>query len=122
MSPLNANTVTLDDVSVAAPCHGHAMVARRPRVALNITPRLLQDTLSVALSQHADVVDLMEWRQRSQTTGDPVPVFDLAVVSGGVLPEAVAASVVIDIDGTEGVPTLDSLHERLRAMSGDERS
>ena len=93
------------------------MVPRRPRVALRITPRLLQDTLTVALSQHADVVDLMEWRDASGTPADGVDVFDVAVVSGGGLPRAVAANVVIDIDGQEGVPSLDSLQARLRAIT-----
>lgn len=92
------------------------MGPRRPRVALSITPRLLQDTLTVALSQHADVVDVMESRPATSCPGDRVDVFDLAVVSGGALPDAVAANVVIDLDAEAGVPSLDALQARLRAI------
>lgn len=116
MSPLNANTVILDDACTAAPCHGADMACRRPRVALHITPRLLQDTLSVALSQHADVVDLTEWRERGDA-GDEGHAFDVAVVSGGMLPDTIAAELVIDIDARNGLPTLHSLQERLRGIS-----
>ena len=118
MSHLDANTVTLDDVPAAPLCDRRMMATRRPRVVLSITPRLLQDTLSVALSQHADVVDLGEWRKRSEASPDPAP-FDVALVSGGVLPRTVAADVVIDVDGQSGVPSLDSLHEQLRAISAE---
>lgn len=93
------------------------MVNRRPRVALSITPRLLQDTLTVALSQHAEVVDLMEWRDAHRSGCDSADVFDVAVVSGGVLPGAVAANLVIDINGQDGVPSLDSLQARLQAIT-----
>ena len=71
----------------------------------------------MALSEHADVVDLMAWRDARRPPVDGLDVFDFAVVSGGVLAGAVAANVVIDIDGQDGVPSLDSLHARLRAIT-----
>ena len=83
MSRLDANTVTLDDAPVAPVCDLAAMAGKRPRVVLSITPRLLQDTLSVALSQHADIVDLAEWRERSAAAGHAPSTFDVALVSGG---------------------------------------
>lgn len=113
MSHPHANTVTLDDALAVTSCDRDAMAGKRPRVVLNITPRLLQDTLSLALSAHADVVDLVALRDAASAP----EAFDVALVSGGSLPDAVAAHVVIDVDGLEGVPSLDSLHERLRAIN-----
>ena len=119
MTYLNGNTVTLDDASDSCACDSSAMDGRRPRVVLSITPRLLQDTLTVALSQHADVVDLAQWRDQRNAAGEDLPAFDVAVVSGGPLPEAVAADIIIDIDGHEGVPSLDSINAQLQALSAD---
>lgn len=120
MMHLDANTVSLDDARVAPVCDVDVMPDRRPRVVLSITPRLLQDTLSVALSQHAEIIDLAEWRERPAAAGHAPSTFDVALVSGGVLPPTVAADVVIDVDSGDDIPSLDSLHECLRALAASE--
>ena len=115
--PLRRKHGTSDDAAAAAVCDRRMIMGKRPRVVLSITPRLLHDTLTLALSQHAEVVDVDEWRDGSAPSPAEPEVFDVALVSGGLLPEALAADVVIDLDGHDGVPNLDALRERLRRIS-----
>ena len=77
------------------------MDARRPRVALHITPRLFRDALARALGPHMDVVVAPESEPEYQLWQQSQPPFDAAIVSG-VVRVIDSAGVVIEVPPAHG--------------------
>jgi hypothetical protein len=78
------------------------MIARRPRVALDISTRLFRDALTRALAPHVDVSIAPESAAEQAAWVQGAEQFDLLIVSGRPLAGDVPADRVIELPSAEG--------------------